>query len=215
MTNVHEKGDDEEVEEDEHDDNINKRDRELKREIWQLRRSFEGRLIVIDEVHNIIGRDDNDLKRVSTMLLRMVKHCRVKLLFLSATPMYNSNREIIWLTNVMNMNDRRSTIKYDQVFDEGAILSGATDIFVKEVLDASKNIIKESGQDLLSRKLLGYVSFVRGENPYVFPFRIYPALFANQTQIIGPQRPYPRKQINNKDIKNPIKFVPVYLTSMG
>ena len=34
----------------------------------------------------------------------------LRLLLLSATPMFNSYKEIVWLLNLMNMNDRRGII---------------------------------------------------------------------------------------------------------
>jgi len=40
----------------------------------------------------------------------------LRLLFLSATPMYNSYKEIIWLLNIMNLNDRRSQIELKRCF---------------------------------------------------------------------------------------------------
>ena len=38
----------------------------------------------------------------------------------------------------------------------------------------------EGGRELLTRKLTGYVLLrIRGENPYSFPYRIYPDTFDN------------------------------------
>ena len=37
----------------------------------------------------------------------------------------------------------------------------------------------EIGKDILIQKARGYISFVRGENPYLFPYRIYPILFSH------------------------------------
>ena len=34
----------------------------------------------------------------------------------------------------------------------------------------------EGGKDLLTEKANGYISYIRGENPYSFPYRIYPDL---------------------------------------
>ena len=42
----------------------------------------------------------------------------MKLLILSATPMYNDYKEIIWLLNLMNLNDNKSEILLKDVFDE-------------------------------------------------------------------------------------------------
>jgi hypothetical protein len=117
-------------------------------------------LIVIDEVHNIRITDDNENKNVAknlTYLVNVVDNLR--LLLLSATPMFNSYKEIIWLINLMNMNDRRSII-------------GISDIFDKKGMFKNK-----AAEDLFIQKITGYVSYVRGENPYTVPFRIYPNEF--------------------------------------
>ena len=42
----------------------------------------------------------------------------LKLVFLSATPMYNNHNEIISLTNILNINDKRSIIRESEIFDE-------------------------------------------------------------------------------------------------
>ena len=121
-----------------------------------IKKHFSNSLVIIDEVHNIT----KESKSLSKQLKKLAKHADdLKFILLSATPMYNSPREIIWLTNLMNLNDGRSTIKYSEIFDkEGNVIE--TD--------------EDRGSNLLMRKLNGYISYVRGENPYTFPFRVYP-----------------------------------------
>jgi len=175
--------------------------------INMIRREFDNSLIVIDEVHNVIGENKKD-KRRSTMIVRLTKLCEnLRFLFLTATPMYNSHKEIVWLTNLMNLNDNRPTMSTNQVFqDNGA--------FVEERKDNNGNLIQESGEDLLKRKLIGYVSYVRGENPYAFPFRVYPALFAEPDHVLA-QKTYPTLQMNEKNIPEGIEFLDVYVSTMS
>ena len=42
----------------------------------------------------------------------------MKLLFLSGTPMYNDPKEILFLINLLNMNDNRSILYNKEVFDK-------------------------------------------------------------------------------------------------
>jgi hypothetical protein len=123
-------------------------------EIQNIQRIFNDRLIIIDEVHNCTKED----KRLAKLLLKIAAHAdNLRIILMTATPMFNSPREIIWICNLLNINDRRATIQYEDVFTkEGAL----------------------TNPDLLRQKLNGYVSYVRGENPYTFPFRIYPDAFA-------------------------------------
>jgi len=165
--------------------------------INRLRNEFNDRLIVIDEVHNIRKSDDNENKKVAINLEILVKSVlNMRLLFLSATPMYNNYKEIIWLLNIMNMNDKRGKINVKDVFDK-------------------KGNFKKNGEELLIRKATGYISFVRGENPYTFPYRVYPNSFApNQT---FPNVKYPSYQMNLKKIGHEDKkrILHLYLNTIG
>jgi Helicase conserved C-terminal domain len=147
------------------------------RRIRKIQSMFNNGLIVIDEVHNIrLTRDNQDLT-TANYLMMIAKYAKnVRFVLLSATPMYNSYKEIIWLTNLMNLNDRRPEITADQVF-------GPTGEF------------RAGGEELLRKKLTGYVSYVRGENPYTFPFRMY-------------QTREPEKEKN-------VPALPTYVTRLG
>ena len=170
-----------------------------------IKQYFSNRLIIIDEVHNIRSDEDNKNKVASKMLFQIVEHAdNIRLLLLSATPMYNSFKEIIWITNLLNLNDGRSRISAKDVFDnEGNFL---------ESLDNKK----ENGRDLLKRKLNGYVSYVRGENPYTFPFRIYPNTFDN-TKTFSLENKKPTIQLNDgKQIEKEkeLKLIQPYLSNI-
>ena len=169
--------------------------------IRRLRNEFNNRLIVIDEVHNIRKTEDNDNKKVAINLEYLVKSAEnMRFLLLSATPMYNNYKEIIWLLNLMNTNDRRGRIE------------------VKDVFDKYGNF-KEGGQELLVRKATGYISFVRGENPYTFPYRVYPNEFSKSNTFDTVK--YPEYQMNMKRIKHEDKIatakpvLSLYLTKIG
>ena len=170
-------------------------------EIRKLKKHFSNRLIIIDEVHNIRISTEKQDKRIAQELMKLVSYVdNLRLLFLSATPMYNSYKEIIWLLNIMNKNDKRSTIELKDVFDQnGNLLIGP---------DGS-NV----GEELIKRKSTGYVSFVRGENPYTFPYRIFPSLFSIQNTF--KQLTYPGKQLNGKEILQPLEHLDVYVTNCG
>jgi len=167
----------------------------------KLKKHFSNRLIVIDEVHNIRISTEKQDKKIAQELLNLVTHVdNLRLLFLSATPMYNSYKEIIWLLNIMNKNDNRSTIELKDVFDKDGNL----------LIDSYGTNI---GEELLKRKAIGYVSFVRGENPYTFPYRIFPSLFSIKNTF--KELPYPRKQLNGKEIIQPLEHLDVYVNQCG
>jgi len=174
---------------------------EKKEMVRRLKKNFNNRMIIIDEIHNIRIGDDRKDKRVAQELMKLVKYVdNLRLLFLSATPMYNSYKEIIWLLNVMNINDGRSAIEFKDVFDKNGNLLIGPD---------GKNI----GEDLIRRKATGYVSFVRGENPYTFPYRIFPSLFSIKNTF--KELTYPRKQMNGKPIVQSLEHLDVYVNIAG
>lgn len=204
-------------------------DDKRKLEIQNMRKFFNNRLIIIDEVHNIRLTEDNKDDKTGKLLMDLSKHCNnMRLLLLSATPMYNSHNEIIWLTNLMNANDKRGLIKSIEVFNsDGKFKEGKK--------DNNGNILEESGEELLHRKLTGYISYVRGENPYTFPYRIYPEVFApertfyNSKDVAGnlskigqtlvgndvKQIKLPTLQLNGKVIQEPLTHFPIYVTTIG
>jgi hypothetical protein len=169
------------------------------RVIRRLRNEFNNRLIVIDEVHNIRKTEDNDNKKVAINIEYLIKAAEnMRFLLLSATPMYNNYKEIVWLLNLMNTNDRRGRVD------------------VRDIFDKNGNF-KKNGEELLTRKATGYVSFVRGENPYTFPYRVYPTEFAPEKTF--PEIKYPSHQMNLKPIdpdeKSKKRILSLYLTKIG
>ena len=167
--------------------------------IRNLRAEFNGRLIVIDEIHNIRISEDNENKKVALYLMKLVKSVdNLRLLLLSATPMYNTYREIIWLLNLMNANDRRGQIDIKNVFDK-------------------MGNFKPGGEELLIRKATGYISYIRGENPYTFPFRVFPNIFSPANTFMDSV--YPKYQMNGKIItkEGAIQILKeqIYTTNIG
>jgi superfamily II DNA or RNA helicase len=170
-------------------------------EIRKIKKIFNNRLIIIDEVHN-----SSEDKQVGVSLMKVAKYAEnMRFLLLSATPMFNSFKEIIWLVNLMNLNDKRAMIEYSDVFDkEGNFLPETT---------SPEGKVGEGGRELLVRKLTGYVSYVRGETPYTFPFRVYPTDFAKDHSLF--ETTYPKKQMNDAEIKEPMKYINIFTNNIG
>ena len=165
------------------DDSIEDKVQRYKLINQKLKAVFGNSLIVIDEFHNIRNTNENSTNRaVANELQKLVKFgpsLLTRLLLLSGTPMYNSYREIIWLLNIMRLNDGRAIIHYRDVFNDNP----DDGIFVESVDE--NGTMTETGRDNLRRFSTGYVSYVRGENPYTFPYRIYPDEFAPMRTFAG------------------------------
>lgn len=133
--------------------------------IERVRSLFSNRLIIVDEAHNL--RMSNGDKQVAAILSRVLSATNnVKLLLMTATPMFNDASEILILLNLLLTNDKRNTIKINQnkMFDD-------------------KNKITAEFHKVLINNFRGYVSYMRGENPFTFPKRIYPSINSD-TNII-------------------------------
>ena len=172
-----------------------------------LQKEFSNRMLVIDEVHNLRITDEGRVKPSSENLLRLVTACKnLKLLLLSATPMFNDYQEIIWLLNVLNLNDKRYPITIRDVFDsKGNFIQNKDGV--------------EVGKELLIQKMTGYISYVRGNNPFTFPFGIYPKEANNPLSMYKMIRngvwTYPNQQVNNGQIANPIELLDLAIVDTG
>lgn len=143
-------------------------------ELQNLRNIFSGRLIIIDEAHNLRdipseSEEDNldapggtdemkesEAGKKLTPVLRRILDVTEgsKLMLLTATPMYNSYREILFLFNLLLRNDKKAELSESVIFNRG--------------------IITEIGKKLLGNTASAYMSFMRGENPLSFPVRLEP-----------------------------------------
>lgn len=171
-----------------------------------IKKEFSNSLIVIDEVHNIRSGGESPNKKLGQNIINVVRYSdNLKLLLMSATPMFNTYKEIIWLINLMNLNDNRSLISIGDIFDK----------YGNFKIKDGKNI----GKELFIRKMTGYISFVNGESPYTFPFRIYPYYFTNTNSLLQLNQKdedfYPERQINGQRIIQGMSFIDLFINSIG
>ena len=172
-----------------------------------LKKEFSNRMLVIDEVHNLRVSDEGIIKQSSENLLTLVATSEnLKLLLLSATPMFNSYTEIIWLINLLNLNDKRFPISESEIFDRKGNF----------VVDKGG---REVGKELLVQKIIGYISYVRGENPFTFPYTVYPAIAGNPFSLITLMNSsgwtYPSLQLNNASVVEPIHLLDLTVIPIG
>ena len=189
----------------------------------RISEKFSDRLIVIDEVHNVTDtgtkqKKNNDKKgkkgkkarkkiigqkekNAASAISWIIKYAEnIKLLMLTATPMYNSYKEIRWLLNIMNKNDKRSIIsKNDIIFNDD-------------------NQLDKESEEIIIRKSTGYVSVVRGENPYTFPYKIFPEIFSPSNTFSDENNVIPSVDMFGKVIPNKSKMkglLPIFLSKIA
>ena len=118
-----------------------------------IRKEFSNSVIIIDEAHHIHSKSNNsDIKLISSVLHDVLKYgLNIRIILLTATPLWDRPSDIISLLNYLLINDKRCPLKLNDIFD------------------SKEKLINEP---LLREKMNGYISYLRGENPFTFPIRL-------------------------------------------
>jgi hypothetical protein len=120
---------------------------------------YSDRVVIIDEAHTLRVAGENTKKRVPPIVEHMLRAAKnVKLILLTATPMYNYGKEIVYLLSLLLLNDKR----IDRPL--------ATSKFFEN------DILTTEGQAALIEYSRGYVSFVSASDPKTFPARLFPSI---------------------------------------
>lgn len=126
-----------------------------------IHKTFDNRMIIIDEAHNLkVSQEGITLKLVSMALETIIKTAHnVTLILLTATPMFDTYDEIIYYINLFLWNDKKQdpskTLQSKKIFKlDGTFQEGMESIFRGWCQD--------------------YISFIKGDNPFTFPFRLPP-----------------------------------------
>jgi len=127
-----------------------------------IKNKFTNRIFIIDEIHNVksdvgSGEMAKMMRKVPPILQAVIRYGEnIRLVLMSATPMYDNAAEIIYVLNLLLENDGREPIKKGDIFDsEDNLIPGA--------------------EERLKELSKGYVSYLRGDNPVVFPIKLYPS----------------------------------------
>jgi hypothetical protein len=110
------------------------------------------------EAENIEDEEESKAGKELTPYLKQLLRSSdgMKLLLMTATPMFNSVFEIVFLLNLMLMNDKKAEVRTDML------------------LDVKGRIAGDPARRLFRRIANAYISFMRGENPDSFPVRLFP-----------------------------------------
>jgi hypothetical protein len=115
---------------------------------------FSNRLIIIDEIQNIRTASEGGDQIAPKMLEQIVHYSHdLKIVLMSATPMFNNATEIIYILNLLLENDNKPKIKLNELFDSKDNLTNP-----EKLLESAR----------------GYISYVRGANPISFPKKLVP-----------------------------------------
>ena len=126
--------------------------------ILMIKEVYSNRVIIIDEAHNTNPQISNKkVKKFSPCITQILRYAEnTKLILLSATPINNSPRDIVWLLNLLLLNDKRGTLDEDVLFTRDGEFKNA------------------KMREYFLQKATGYISYIRSENPLSYPLRISP-----------------------------------------
>ena len=189
-----------------------------------LRRLFSDTLVIVDEAHNLrdtgadavaeeeaeeggtteggaaVGEavENAGGKALNPYLRRIVLNAEsLRLVLMTATPMYNSAPEIVLLLNYLIMNDTKkesNNLKVDVLFDKHG------------------NLRDEVAAAALARAARAYVSYMRGENPYTFPLRMRPAAASPSPATEWPEISATKKPVTLQDVSSALNVLPLVFT---
>jgi hypothetical protein len=145
-------------------------DAEIDRE-W-IHANFDNRLVIIDEAHRIkeSTADSTTVKGSTRGIENLVKIADgLVLVLMTATPMYDVFDEIVFFMNLFLWNDKRQgpkeSVRVTDLFNpNGTLKPGAP----------SQRFLQWCQE---------YVSYVKGENPFTFPFRLPPPRIVNTAGV--------------------------------
>ena len=135
-----------------------------------IRNTFSNRLIIVDEAHNLreTSETETSAKIVSDALKKVIQTAEgVTLVLLTATPMYDKFNEILDYFNLFLWNERKQ--------------ERTTNIQTSDIFTETGDFVTPEAQTRFRELCDTYVSYIRGENPFTFPFRLNPS-----TSMIAP-----------------------------
>lgn len=141
---------------------------------------FSNRLIIIDEAHNLRNDSETGSKTIANSFKKLISNVvNVKLVLLTATPMFDNAKEITWILNLLLSNEKKPELKSKDIFDQDGYIT-------------------DEGTKILIKRTNGIVSYLNYKNPYAFPLRLFPSVNKDNNLI----RKFPTKDMRGNDINS-------------
>lgn len=170
-----------------------------KKQVDIIRNIFNNSVLIIDEAHNLrnvggTGGDEQnntregerDFKLNITILMKVLLYSQnMRVILLSATPMYDKPTDILPLLNFLLLNDKRPEAIERALFD-------------------TDNNIKD--KELFLKTIKGYISYVRGNDPMDFPVRLDARVNLDEEDIVDLKH-YPKRDIYGNKLDTSVKHL--------
>lgn len=133
---------------------------------------YDNRMIIVDEAHAFRDVSDGTTGKIRSLKLKQIIQTaeNVTLIMLTATPMFDTYDEMLYYFNLFLWNDRR--------------LEKRREVKPAEYFTKSGEFVSAEKEREFRGWCQDYISFVRGDNPLTFPFRLPPPddMIASPTQ---------------------------------
>jgi hypothetical protein len=152
-----------------------------------IREYFDDRVIIVDEIHNMrVTNEDTKDKEVTKTFLEMLEIIKNNVLvLLSATPMFDNYNELNLILNALLLqNGEKKILRQEKIFEDG--------------------ILNKEYEKKLKKISSNFISYMRGENPFSFPIRLYPSI--NNDENILDKKDYPKKDIYGEKISKDMQI---------
>lgn len=154
----------------------------------EINNIFSNCIIIIDEVHNLRDEQSDDLEDNSTKKINTKESKEflnaifenltepIKLILLSATPMYDKFDEIEFLINILKKNDKNPDLINTKLLND-------------IITETDANKLRKLEETFYSY-VKGYVSYIKGNDPFIFPKILFPKehvdIYFNQQETFMP-----------------------------
>lgn len=124
---------------------LNKMIMEKKVVVTKLIDAFQDSFLICDEIHNVYNRRDNNSWGIA--LSYILDNTNAKALFISATPISNSQSEIVSVVNLLASKGRKYELQ--DFFKDG--------------------VLTEKGREIITKETKGKISYLKNTNANDFP----------------------------------------------
>jgi len=131
---------------------------------------------------------------ISVMINKVLTYSQnMRVILLTATPMYDRPQDIIPLLNYLLLNDKRPSVAERDIFEQDGTLKDRD-----RLVDISR----------------GYVSYVRGNDPNNFPLRLTADYNLAPRMMFNPTE-YPRRDILGRPVVKTVKYFKLVACPLG
>ena len=127
-----------------------------------IKESFDDSIVIIDEAQNVrLTENGKQYKRISLFIEKITDIADMRMIFMSATPIFDKTQEFVWFVNIMN--------KLDLNYDER---KQYTPLENSEIFK-DNNFKSNSAREKFTKALKGKITYVKSGNPEFFPLKLY------------------------------------------